>query len=220
MKNYLFKVTTDKNKGIGHFYRSFEISQRLKIKYNSSNVYFLNETNLQPEINIFSKKVNFLHYKNIDDILLILKNMNISHLIFDQVNDCFNESQIIRKKFSDLKIFAFDYFKFNNKNINKFINIYSKKHHQSLTFNKNLKFSYGFDNVIIRKNFYKYINKNKINNDKKLNVVITFGGSDPMNYTEKVLSHINYIKIPNVAFKILVPLNKKHKFLILRISII
>ena len=138
--------------------------------------------------------------------------MNISHLIFDQVNDCFNESQIIRKKFSDLKIFAFDYFKFNNKNINKFINIYSKKHHQSLTFNKNLKFSYGFDNVIIRKNFYKYINKNKINNDKKLNVVITFGGSDPMNYTEKVLSHINYIKIPNVAFKILVPLNKKHKF--------
>ena len=66
--------------------------------------------------------------------------------------------------------------------------------------------------MIIRKNFYKYINKNKINNDKKLNVVITFGGSDPMNYTEKVLSHINYIKIPNVAFKILVPLNKKHKF--------
>ena len=98
MKNYLFKVTTDKNKGIGHFYRSFEISQRLKIKYNSSNVYFLNEINLQPEINIFSKKVNFT-LCNIDDILLILKNMNISHLIFDQVNDCFNESQIIRKNF-------------------------------------------------------------------------------------------------------------------------
>ena len=118
--------------------------------------------------------------------------MNISHLIFDQVNDCFNESQIIRKNFQILKYLLLIILSLTTKNINKFINIYSKKHHQSLTFNKNLKFSYGFDNVIIRKNFYKYINKNKINNDKKLNVVITFGGSDPMNYTEKVLSHINY----------------------------
>lgn len=191
-KNVLFNIIASNKVGLGHAYRSLTIANLIKKNYN---IYFLVKKNhYETASKLFKKKYKIYVYNSSKELKKILKK-NFAIVINDRLDNSLSYMKILKKfnckivniedngtglHLSDIKINELGDSNKNNNN-----NIY-----------------YGYKYFLLRNEFLIQ-NKYKMRNRIK-NILITFGGTDPSNYTLKTLIIINNLIDLNVKITIVV----------------
>ena len=76
---------------------------------------------------------------------------------------------------------------------------------RSININNETCFKIGYDNLILNKLFREPASKKVYFRNKIKNIVITMGGCDPMNYTQKIIDIISmYVKKNNINVKVII----------------
>ena len=181
MKNIIFRVDVDQGNrvGTGHLIRILKIYKELKNKKKLA-FYVLSKSNELSKkiITKFFKKNIFLINKNFEKKLFFLKKNYL--LINDSPRGLERKLYLFCKK-KKIKIISLDDSKSYSKNYDLLINsiIFLKK-----KLPKSKKIFQGFKYLIFDKRFSN-IKKNKFKS-KKLNIVISSGGTDKKNFLYKI----------------------------------
>lgn len=192
---FVFRVdggSSDKNRprneqGTGHIFRSLILAEHLREK--GYNVFFIMKE--LPGIKIVEEK-NFKIFRineNADEpeqISEILKNLPNVYLIIDRLG-------ISSKYVKKIKAFCKKVITIDNKEEGALyadLNLYP-------LFDAPEKFKNKFYSepnlVLLRKEFYKFINKNKKVNSRVNNILVSLGGTDPTKTTLKVIKALKNI---------------------------
>lgn len=197
-KTIYFNVSASNQIGLGHLYRSGNIAQNLKKKYN---IIFFGNKKTYHFYKKFKYNFKFKSYENLNIFCKIVKK-NKPHIIINDRLD--NSLRYIKelKKFSQL-IINFEDNGVGNNMAGLSIN---ELRYDNTKSKKNL---YGYKYFILRKEF---LNKNKIKYNSKIkNILITFGGTDPSNYTLKILKFLNKFNQFNINLLIVIGPGYKSK---------
>lgn len=190
-KNILFVVTGNSEVGLGHVYNTLLIANDIL----NHNVSFLVDKDSQLAYEKIASKNYPVIVQEHDDILDDIKLFNPDLVINDRLDTCVKYVDSLKKQ--NYKIVNFEDIGDGAKKADLVVNaIYPEK--------KVLQNHYfGHDYFILRDEFI--YSKQKENIDEVKNILITFGGVDPNNYTKKVIDtiyeycEINHIKIKVIA---------------------
>lgn len=182
----LFFISVGKRIGIGHLKRCCNLAEKLS-QLNFECKFILEEDLYSVEY-LISNNFSFLLTENISSFLnednYTIKKSKV--IVLDLLNIDSRITKIIREKHNHIKIIALDYFDMEDSNINTIINL--KNHNEFLKkpISSKVKYLEGVKYGIISNDFTPFIYlKKKSTNEFK--ILLTFGGSDPQNYTLKVL---------------------------------
>ena len=185
-KKILFHIIASNKVGFGHAYRSFNIASLLNKKYK---IFFLVKKNHLKHIKYFNKRsYKIFSYKNIKNIYDII-NKNFDVIVNDKLDNSINYMKLL-KKFNAKIINIEDYgngLNLSDIKINELGDL--KENTNKTTF-------YGYKYFLLRTEFLlqkKYLFRKKIKN-----ILLTFGGTDPSNYTFKILKEISNIINTNI----------------------
>ena len=198
------RCITDEKKGFGNLNRSIILATYLRSK--GKKIVFLINNSYNAIIQL--KKLNFkfiLLPKNLkiskESIFLneFLSSLQIKFIIIDMREF----SEILSKKLKkyNFKILILDDAWCKNIYADILVNPTPiLQYHKYKQIDKNCKLFLGPKFWIIQKNFKKYIKSiSEIKFKKKYNVVITMGGSDPYNITQKILESLKYAENINLT---------------------
>lgn len=202
-KKIAIRCITDEKKGFGNLNRSIILATYLRLK--GKEIVFLINNSYNAIIHL--KKLNFkfiLLPKNLkiseEPIFLneFLSSLQIKFIIIDMREF----SEILSKKLKkyNFKILILDDAWCKNIYADILVNPTPiLQYHKYKKINKNCKLFLGPKFWMIQKNFKKYIKPvSEIKFKKKYNVVITMGGSDPYNITQKILESLKYVENINL----------------------
>lgn len=183
-KKVLIRVDGYNKIGLGHIYRTIVIANHL----NNHDVLFVSKKEHTLGINLLKennhKKESFSNKEEFERIIRTYNPDIIINDILDTDMDYIEqlkERQIFVVNFEDLGEGA--------KSADLVINaLYDRKNFFDNHY-------WGKDYYILRKEFHQIPQKR--NNEEVNNILITFGGTDPNNYTEKVLHALNNNHISN-----------------------
>jgi spore coat polysaccharide biosynthesis predicted glycosyltransferase SpsG len=185
----LFLISVEKTIGIGHLKRCCNLAEKLK-ELDFECKFILEEDKYSVEYLIYNNFTFFLT----ESIFLFIKEDNSimkksKVIVLDLLWIDSKITKIIRERFNNIKIMALDYFDMEDSNINTIINL--KNHNEFLKnpIYSRVKYLEGVKYGIIRKEFMPFIYlKKKSSNQFK--ILLTFGGSDPQNYTLKLIPYL------------------------------
>ncbi|MFX1409543.1 MAG: PseG/SpsG family protein [Promethearchaeota archaeon] len=179
--------------GLGHIYRTISLANRLK----DHNVLFISKKKYRLGIDLI--KSNDLNLRTFDtkkdfwEIISYFKPLIVINDILDTKEEYINplkEKKIFVVNFEDLGK--------GSEIADLVINaLYEGKRNTG-------NYYWGKDYYILREEFHKIGNK-EINEEVK-NILITYGGTDPNNYTKKVLNIINNLNLKDLQIKIILGL--------------
>jgi len=183
-KKVLIRVDGYNKIGLGHIYRTIVIANHL----NNYDVLFVSKKEYALGINLLKEnnfKIESFSYK--EEFERIIRTYNPDIII----NDILDTDMDYIKQLKERQFFVVNFEDLGEgaKSADLVINaLYDRKnfldnHH------------WGKDYYILRKEFHQIPQKR--NNKEVNNILITFGGTDPNNYTEKVLHVINNNHISN-----------------------
>lgn len=166
--------------GLGHLYRSTSIAENLR---KSFKIYFIGDLKTKKFFKKFKLRNKFIHYENINDFYKIIKKNKPNIIINDRLDNSYKYVLFI-KKFCD-KIINFE----DNGKGNELADLSINEFNYAKIKEKNQ--LYGFEYFLLRREF---LSKRKITfNNKIEKILITFGGTDPSNYTIKTVNLLNSI---------------------------
>ena len=187
-KNFLVLTEASKKIGYGHLSRCIFLSQKLKTK---NNITFISKLNIK---NYLPKNFNFLELKNLS------KNNKFDNLIIDL--------KFINKKYLRL---------IKDLNIKNKILIYYQKNiklNPKLTiipyalkppYPDQKKVIFGKDALFFSQKLLKIAKKKKnFKQTKNFKITICFGGSDPKDYTFKIIQTLTSFKFSNFFFNVII----------------
>lgn len=199
--------------GTGHIMRTLTLSNELK--KNNFEVVFLTKKldgNLDEVIvkNGF-EVINVGSFCESDEVLEIIKRKNASLIIFDNYGiNCEYEKKI--KQNSNIKIFSFD--DTGEKHFCDILlnqNIYAKKEDYKGFVPRNCHVLAGAQYALLRDEFKNIKIKDKIEIDtKKINILVTLGGSDERNVGENVMQIIEKIDDLNLFTTVIAGKSNPH----------
>ena len=191
-KKIIFHIIASNKVGFGHAYRSFNIANLLIQKYK---IFFLVKKNHLKNIKYFNKKnYKIFTYTNIDGINDILK-IKFDIIVNDKLDNSINYMRLLTKY--NVKII-------NIEDYGSGLNLSDIRINELGDLRENISKStfYGYKYFLLRNEFLvqkKYVFKKKIKN-----ILLTFGGTDPSNYTLKILKEITYLIDKSLRIRIVV----------------
>ena len=196
MKKILFYVELYNKFGLGNLIRSLRLAQFFHQKTNYK-LFLCIDNNIKKKLKINNKNAEII-------ILDKLNSINYDCVIYDSSKP--KLSSIKRLKQCSNKIVGLDFFIYNQK-MDVIINLHN--HFLEKIEFKGKLFS-GPKYAIICD---KILNTNSICKTQRdfINVLITFGGEDPKNNTQKTLEYIKSLEIKNIKLNVIVGKNFKNK---------
>ncbi|MDQ1340145.1 MAG: UDP-2,4-diacetamido-2,4, 6-trideoxy-beta-L-altropyranose hydrolase [Campylobacterota bacterium] len=213
MPTVLVRADASVQIGTGHIMRTLTLSNELK--KNSFEVIFLTkklEGNLDEVIvkNGF-EVINVDSFCESDEVLEIIKRKNASLIIFDNYGIDYEYEKKIKQN-SDIKIFSFD--DTGEKHFCDILlnqNIYAKKEDYKGLVPQNCYVLAGAQYALLRDEFKNIKIKEKIEIDrKKINILVTLGGSDERNVGENVMQVIEKIDDLNLFTTVIAGKSNPH----------
>ncbi|MDC1054095.1 hypothetical protein OAQ39_02280 [Alphaproteobacteria bacterium] len=197
-----FHINASTNIGLGHLYRSIAIAEHLK---NYFIIIFIGNIKTKFFFDKFEIKYKYFYYTNMNNFYKIIRINKPNIIINDRLDNSYNYVLFI-KKFCD-KIINFE----DNGKGNNFADLSINELNYEKTNNK--KKLYGFSYFLLRKEFLRK-QKNQFN--YKINkILITFGGTDPSNYTLKTINLLNDIsKKLNILLFVVIGPGYKNKIVL------
>ena len=189
-KNILFVVTGNQQRGLGHVYNTLILANDIL----NHSIEFL----VDKESDLAFRKISAFNYpcyiQQEDDLVDDIKKRNPDLIINDRLDTTTDYMQAIKSM--NIKAINFEDLGPGAKLADSVVNaIYPEKEKSENHF-------FGQDYFILRDEFFHFPKAKEINNVKE--VLITFGGVDPNNYTKKVISSIyNYCIEKNIIINVI-----------------
>ena len=163
--------------------------------------------NIEPELEKYNTWIGVKYNEEINDICKILKNDKYDEVIIDHYGIDFILERKIRDYCKKIKVISdiFNYSHYVDEYIN--YNCDDMVRVRAINLNVDTVYKIGIENLIVNKRF-KGKKKIIFNKDVKL-ICIMMGGSDPFNYTLKVIKEINDIVI-ELGIRVYVILGKSN----------
>lgn len=189
--------------------RNFNMNISQKILENNHNLILL-DYNIEPELNNYRTWIGKEYEEEILDITNIVNKNKYNIIFIDHYGiDYLLEKEV--KKYCDKVMVITDIFDFNH-DCDIFIN-YScddLDKIKKINLNENTEYKIGAKNIILNKKFNDSKKKTIFNKEIK-NLVLNMGGSDPPNFTLKILNIINdYIIKNNICVNIIIGKSNNH----------
>lgn len=182
-KHILFVVTGNNNVGLGHVYNTLLIANDIL----NHDVTFLSDNKSELAFNVIKSKNFHVIIQQNDDIIDDIKLINPDVIINDRLDT--SKDYMLQLKKQSYKVVNFEDLGIGCEEADIVINaIYPEKHYLPNHY-------FGHDYFILRDEFILSELKD-VKQDVK-NILITFGGVDPNNYTQKVIRTINKYCIEN-----------------------
>lgn len=195
-KTILFKVIGSPQMGMGHVYRSLSLSKIL-----GKDVRILFHINDNPIVKNLLQEHGVSYFVNEPIEELVIKEQ-IDLLLFDQLSSDNGLFESLKSKHQSLKIFALDYFDYDNMFVDVIINLFNQNLKKTKPEKDSVQYYEGINYAIIRNEFYKYIPQNKKVYPKVKNILITFGGVDHKKNTVKVIEIFKSIKMKDLIIDV------------------
>lgn len=191
-----FFVNGNNTMGTGHVYRVLELADEF---YCKPDIYY--------DKNITNKKIfgntthNLIGVNGIDELLKKCKKEKYTLFINDTLATEVSYMEKLRETSDSIKIINFEDDSLGASKADASINALYAKSDQKNTY-------FGEKYYICPKTFMFY---NKIDiNDKVKNILVTFGGADPQNYTDRILKIISKKEYNNYNFIVILGRAKKN----------
>lgn len=184
MKQQKVAIYTNGNthRGLGHIYRTLELADEFYVK---PDIYF--DTN-QTDKSVFGRTThNLIGVNGIGELLKILTEKKYNILINDILSTNIDYMIAIKQANPNCKLINFEDDGEGSSQADLVFNAL-------LSDNQNRKNIYVGEQYYIAPKIFLFYNPIQIQNDVK-NVLITFGGADPQNYTDRLLHIITKNKI-------------------------
>lgn len=174
--------------------RKFKMNITDKIKEKGHKL-ILFEYDIEPEIEKYRTWIGVEYEKEIKELCEIISKQIFDEIIIDHYGIDYILEKKIREYCKKITLISdiFDYKHYVDVYINYNCDELDKI--KSINLNPDTDFKIGVENLIINKKFKG--RKKEIFNDKIKKICIMMGGSDPPNYTLKVIKEINDIVIEN-----------------------
>ena len=197
----IFIIDASKKIGLGHIFRSISISKLLQ-KYKVT--FLMKKRALFYFDKLNTDKNNYMIYKNLEELILILKNINPNLIVNDRLNNSYKYMKKI--KICQCKIINIEDFGKGNNLADYSID---ELNYNSVKSKENNNKLLGYKYFIIREFFSKF---KKISfNEKIKKILLIFGGTDPKNYIELVLNKIiKFCYIKNITIYIACGISNKN----------
>ncbi|MBO5239351.1 MAG: hypothetical protein J6B50_11355 [Lachnospiraceae bacterium] len=184
--------------GMGHIFRQINLFHKLSKIYQ---VCFAINDDLETKELLKFNEIPYVVYNEFNDVLAYLKNNKPKLLVIDRL-DTDSKEIVIIKKYIDTVI-SFDDRGSGVSNVDVVINAIVP----SLPETKKL--LKGHEYMIFTKNVENRAKMKKLINDRIEKVLVTFGGSDPKEYTLKL--EFLFSKYPSVQFFVVIGPNYQNK---------
>ncbi|MFW9896749.1 MAG: PseG/SpsG family protein [Candidatus Thorarchaeota archaeon] len=196
MVNILIRVDGNNIIGLGHIYRTLALSKRLL----NHKIIFASKEENQLGINMLQKNnCNLKSFSNSLQFWKIVKNVKPSIVI----NDILDTQKEYIEELKRLQIFVVNFEDLGEgaKLADIVINaLYDKK-------NSFKNYFWGKDYYILREEFFS-IGKKEIKKNVN-NILITYGGVDPNNYSKKILEIVEQLNLNNIKVNVILGLGYK-----------
>jgi UDP-2,4-diacetamido-2,4,6-trideoxy-beta-L-altropyranose hydrolase len=193
--NILFKIEGGEKVGLGHVYRSFELSKEFTVKQAANVVFFSNfDINSVCSISNENNKAQLVMFKgekdeDIQTLLQTIHDRAIDIVIIDQQTADRRICSAIKQLKPEILTVGLDFFDYDCP-IDVIINLFNQN---MLTTPKSSIYLEGVQYAIIREDFRVYRETKKTITDETKEIVITYGGADPNGNTLKTLNLLNQI---------------------------
>lgn len=190
-KKILFHIIASKKVGLGHAYRSLSIANLINENFN---IYFLvKKSHYKVVSKLYKNKYKILIYNSLTELKKILK-INFAIIVNDKLDNSLHYMQSL-KKFRSSKII-------NIEDSGSGLHLSDIKINELGDLKNNIikNTFYGYKYFLLRDEFYKE-HRYKIRKRIK-NILISFGGTDPSNYTLRTLMAINKLIDKNTKITI------------------
>lgn len=196
-KRILIRVDGYNKIGLGHIYRTLTLANQLI----DHSILFVTKKEYELGINLI-KEHNYEVQSFIDNTEFeeIIKDFN-PHIV---INDILDTKINYIEKFKKKKLFVVNFEDLGDgaRKADLVINaLYKRKYFEENHY-------WGKDYYILREEFH-LVGKKKVNPEIK-NILITYGGTDPNNYTEKVLNVINELQLKDLKINVILGLGYRH----------
>ncbi len=177
-KKVLIRVDGYNKIGLGHIYRTIVIANHLI----NHDVLFVSKKEHVLGINLLEENNHIIEsFSNVEEFRRIIRAYNQDIIINDILDTNMDYIKLLKER--QFFIVNFEDLGEGAKSADLVINaLYGRKNFFDNHY-------WGKDYYILRKEFHQVPQKR--NNEEVSNILITFGGTDPNNYTEKVLHAIN-----------------------------
>ena len=201
MKNIVFRVDSSNSIGTGHLMRCITLAN--EFSKNSYNPIFISK-NFEGNVNFLISENGFKYIQIEkeyfdDEINFVIDKINQYTPSWAIIDNYYVGSEYI-KTLSKLntKIFVIDDLANRELFVDMVLNqnIFSSEILYSNITNKNTKLLLGTKYCLLRDEFTRKKAEHKIINNTAQNFLITLGGSDPLNQTEKILSSFMLMDFP------------------------
>jgi spore coat polysaccharide biosynthesis predicted glycosyltransferase SpsG len=197
MINILIRVDGNNTIGLGHIYRTLALSKGIL----NHNIIFVSKEENQLGINMIQKNnYNLKSFSNSGQFWEIVKKIKPSIVI----NDILDTEKEYIEKLKNLQIFVINFEDLGEgaKLADIVINaLYDKK-------NSFKNYYWGKDYYILREEFL-LIGKKEIKKNVN-NILITYGGVDPNNYSKKILEIIEQLNLNDIEINVILGLGYKN----------
>lgn len=188
MKKKILFLTEASNKiGNGHLSRCLTLSEFLKPRYK---IFFISKYNLKEILPKSLKMINFNSVRNyyFDAVVIDLK------LIDKDYQKKINELKIKKKIIISDKLY---------KKLKPSLTIIP--YLNNINTNKKQKVTSGLDSLVLNKKLISIAKKKRLKKNKshQINITLCFGGSDPKNYTYKIVKDLVRLNL-NLNFNIII----------------
>jgi len=180
----LFSTYGGHKLGTGHIFRDLELVESLKP--HTKAVFHINSSD---------RAFNIFHKRGVNQVLRgslrkAVQQSNPDLIIYDRPYALGRMAETGKSK--GIKVIALDYFYYDDGRVNANISI--KNHHIEKCEKVRIENIYeGTKYAIIREEILKQRNKKSKPNKEVKNILITFGGADPRNNTQKAIQLLNSI---------------------------
>jgi len=197
VKTILIKAMGNSEIGMGHIYRSISLARELEKEFN---VLFCINNN--PQVKPLMPEQDMRYFTD-RDVKSLIKSKMVDFLLFDQPGDHQELFETLKAHSPRLKIVALDYFNYDNESVDVIINLFNHNLQKSRPDRNSLQYYEGLEYAIIRKEFCPYISQKKKIHEEVNKVLVTFGGADPEENTNKVLQILKMLEFPRVKIEVI-----------------